>query len=72
MDGAWAQARAPFSFAQTPGIVCPKGGAVLTPKDTIEQTRAGFAWTIPERYNIGVDICDKTADQTPDADEAQR
>jgi acetyl-CoA synthetase len=40
---------------------------VLTPKDTIEQTRAGFAWTIPERYNIGVDICDKTAQKTPDA-----
>jgi len=40
---------------------------VLTPKDTIHQTRAAFVWKIPERYNIGVDICDRVADQTPDA-----
>jgi len=40
---------------------------MLTPKDTVENTRNAFAWDIPARYNIGVDICDKTADQTPDA-----
>ncbi len=40
---------------------------MLTPKDTIDQTRAAFAWDIPKRYNIGVDICDKTALKNPDA-----
>lgn len=40
---------------------------MLTPKDTVAQTRAAFMWDIPARYNIGVDICDKTADKTPDA-----
>lgn len=30
------------------------------------ETRAGFAWEIPARYNIGVDVCDKWAAREPD------
>jgi acetyl-CoA synthetase len=33
---------------------------------TIDETRKRFRWQIPEHYNIGVDICDRHADQTPD------
>lgn len=29
-------------------------------------TRAAFRWEIPERYNIGVDVCDKWAAADPD------
>jgi acetyl-CoA synthetase len=29
----------------------------------IEQLYAGFSWNIPALYNIGVDVCDKWADQ---------
>ncbi len=39
---------------------------MLTPQATIKETRAAFRWEIPARYNIGVDICDKWADQEPD------
>lgn len=34
-------------------------------KRTYQETCAGFAWNIPEEYNIGVDICDKWADVDP-------
>lgn len=34
---------------------------------TIADLRAQFRWDIPARYNIGVDICDRPAAQTPDA-----
>lgn len=34
---------------------------------TIEATRDAFAWNIPERYNIGHDICDRVAAAMPDA-----
>nr|WP_255561481.1 acyl-CoA synthetase [Pseudohoeflea sp. DP4N28-3] len=27
---------------------------------------SGFSWKVPERYNIGVDVCDKWADREPD------
>jgi len=27
--------------------------------------RAAFQWTIPDFYNIGVDVCDRWADRTP-------
>ncbi len=40
---------------------------MLKAKDTIEATRAAFRWTIPERYNIGVDICDRPALRDPEA-----
>ena len=33
----------------------------------IQATRDGFAWDIPQRYNIGVDICDRVATRQPDA-----
>ncbi len=33
---------------------------------TLSETRARFAWDIPQYYNIGVDICDKHADVNPD------
>ena len=33
---------------------------------TIAQTRDRFRWIVPDDYNIGVDICDRHADLTPD------
>ncbi len=33
---------------------------------TIAETRQAFNWSVPEIYNIGVDICDRIAAQTPD------
>lgn len=30
-----------------------------------EEIASGFRWTIPEHYNIGVDVCDKWADREP-------
>ena len=35
---------------------------MLTRSGSYETLVAGFAWPIPERYNIGVDACDKWAD----------
>ncbi|MER1966027.1 acyl-CoA synthetase [Castellaniella sp. GW247-6E4] len=35
---------------------------MLHPGADYEQTAQSFSWTIPERYNIGVDACDKWAD----------
>ncbi|MFZ3581951.1 AMP-binding protein [Loktanella sp. DJP18] len=40
---------------------------MLTLHPTIDQTRAAFRWDIPDRYNIGVDCCDRNAALTPDA-----
>ncbi len=40
---------------------------MLTLQCTIEQTRLAFRWEIPERYNLGVDCCDRIAALTPDA-----
>ena len=31
-----------------------------------ERLRAAFRWQIPERYNIGVDCCDRWAAVAPD------
>ncbi|WP_342069616.1 AMP-binding protein [Yoonia algicola] len=39
---------------------------MLKKHTTIAETRDRFRWLIPENYNIGVDICDRHADQTPD------
>ena len=40
---------------------------MLENRTTLAATRAGFAWDIPEFYNIGVDICDQHAARDPDA-----
>lgn len=37
---------------------------MLIRTSSYETLAAGFAWRIPERYNIGVDVCDKWADGT--------
>lgn len=37
---------------------------MLTRTTSYETLRAGFEWRIPQRYNIGVDACDKWADGT--------
>ncbi|RAH99745.1 AMP-dependent synthetase [Acuticoccus sediminis] len=34
---------------------------------TYEELQKAFHWEIPERYNIGVDICDRWAERVPDA-----
>jgi acetyl-CoA synthetase len=34
--------------------------------NSYEELVAGFQWDIPERYNIGVDVCDKWAAQEPE------
>lgn len=39
---------------------------MLTPAPSIEALRAGFDWRMPERYNIGVAICEKWAQREPD------
>ena len=36
---------------------------MLKPGKTYEDVYNAFRWQIPEFYNIGVDICDKWADQ---------
>ncbi|MDF1791422.1 MAG: acyl-CoA synthetase [Thalassobaculaceae bacterium] len=35
---------------------------MLDPAASYEEARARFRWRVPERYNIGVDICDRHAD----------
>ncbi len=39
---------------------------MLTPADTYTDLREHFAWQVPERYNMGVDVCDKWAAREPD------
>ena len=36
-------------------------------KQIIRRGREAFRWQIPERYNMGVDVCDKFANITPNA-----
>ena len=36
---------------------------MLTPGKTYEDVYHSFQWQIPEFYNIGVDICDRWAEQ---------
>ncbi|WP_029009891.1 acyl-CoA synthetase [Azospirillum halopraeferens] len=38
----------------------PQGG-------TYDAITARFRWSVPERYNIGVDVCDRPAERNPDA-----
>lgn len=40
---------------------------MLCPHETLDQTRDAFRWQIPDRYNLGVDICDRHAATQPDA-----
>ncbi len=40
---------------------------MIARKTTIQETRDAFEWNIPERYNMGVDVCDRIAARTPDA-----
>src|SRR6185369_2558238 len=40
---------------------------MLTPGRTYEETSAAFRWRIPQRYNIGADVCDRHAAERPDA-----
>lgn len=40
---------------------------MLRSRGDYAQTYDQFQWTIPDRYNIGVDICDRPAAMTPDA-----
>ncbi|OWY18638.1 AMP-dependent synthetase [Thioclava sp. JM3] len=42
------------------------GEPVLSRGKDYAATRAAFRWDIPERYNIGVDTCDKWAAREPD------
>src|SRR5918997_3402897 len=35
---------------------------MLPPGDSYDAIRAAFRWRVPERYNMGVDCCDKWAD----------
>ncbi len=39
---------------------------MLTKHASLTETEKHFVWDIPTHYNIGVDICDKHADRTPD------
>jgi acetyl-CoA synthetase len=39
---------------------------VLPEASTYDELLARFRWEIPERYNIGVDVCDKWADRDPE------
>lgn len=38
---------------------------MLTPDTEYERIYAGFRWNLPERYNIGVDVCDRWAALDP-------
>lgn len=39
---------------------------MLPKADTYEQLKRDFSWQVPERYNMGVDVCDKWAATEPD------
>ena len=39
---------------------------MLRPASDYETLVSGFRWRIPERYNIGVDVCDRWAEADPD------
>ena len=38
---------------------------MLTPDTEYDRIYAGFRWNLPERYNIGVDVCDRWAEADP-------
>ncbi len=39
---------------------------MLPRRNTYEEVLADFTWVIPDRYNIGVDVCDRWAKAEPD------
>lgn len=39
---------------------------VLTPAASYAELYENFRWRIPDRFNMGVDVCDKNAERTPD------
>src|SRR5690606_17404021 len=39
---------------------------MLTPADNYRDLYDRFEWQVPARYNMGVDVCDKWAEQDPD------
>ena len=39
---------------------------MLTAADSYDDLRRAFHWQVPERYNIGVDVCDRWATVAPD------
>jgi acetyl-CoA synthetase len=39
---------------------------VIKKRSTFEQLKTEFKWHIPEFYNIGVDVCDRWAEQSPE------
>jgi acetyl-CoA synthetase len=41
--------------------------AMLVRAESYEALVAGFRWPVPQRYNIGVDVCDRHAAARPDA-----
>lgn len=40
---------------------------MVSQKTTIAEIHDAFSWDIPERYNMGVDVCDRIAERSPDA-----
>jgi len=36
---------------------------MLTRKSTYDEVYRSFAWSVPEYYNIGADVCDKWAEE---------
>jgi acetyl-CoA synthetase len=39
---------------------------MLSRAATYDQVQGAFRWRVPERFNMGADVCDKHADRTPD------
>ena len=39
---------------------------MLQPAASYESLRRRFEWRVPARYNIGVDVCDRWAEQAPE------
>ena len=39
---------------------------MLPNADSYEEVSRAFAWRVPDRYNIGVDVCDRWAESEPD------
>src|SRR5687767_6180375 len=55
------------------GGACPAApvgdilGSIMLPEaNDYDALRSRFAWRVPERYNIGIDVCDKWAAAEPD------
>jgi acetyl-CoA synthetase len=42
-------------------------GSIMLPEaNDYDALRSRFVWRVPERYNIGIDVCDKWAESQPD------